>query len=221
MQAGRAQRLHRQEIAEQRAVGDIDRKGPAHDVAAPRRSVARAAPAARRDPRPAAIASPTMSAISAASRSPMLRPCAPIGGTTWAASPTSAMRLLRRIGWAARSRAETDGVPASTRTRPRMECDCFSAASDSSSSLERHQPLGFRRRRRPTPRCSDRRAAARTRKDPAACETRSRYSRCGREWLTLKVSAAWSRSRRRDRDAGGLAAQRLPAVGADHKPRRQ
>ena len=39
--AGGAQRLHRQEIAEQRAVGHIDRKGPAGDVAAPGRLVTR------------------------------------------------------------------------------------------------------------------------------------------------------------------------------------
>ena len=35
MQTGRAQRLHRQEIAEQRAVRDIDGEGPAGDIGAP------------------------------------------------------------------------------------------------------------------------------------------------------------------------------------------
>ena len=40
MHAGRAQRLHRQEIAEQGAVGHVDREGAAGDIAAPRRIVA-------------------------------------------------------------------------------------------------------------------------------------------------------------------------------------
>ena len=35
----------------------------------------------------------------------------------------------------------------------------------------------------------------------------------------LKVSADWFRSRRLTVDAGGLAAQRVPPVGADHEPR--
>jgi hypothetical protein len=43
---------------------------------------------------PCSIASRAMPAISAASRSPMFKPCAPIGGSTWAASPTSATRCL-------------------------------------------------------------------------------------------------------------------------------
>ena len=83
---------------------------------------------------PCSIASRAMSAISAASRSPILRPCAPIGGSTCAASPTSAMRCLancRGCSIASGNRWR----PGSTLTRPRMECDCRSAASDNSSSL--------------------------------------------------------------------------------------
>src|SRR5579863_299379 len=39
MQAGSAQRLHRQKSAQQRAVGDVDSEGAANDVGAPRKSV--------------------------------------------------------------------------------------------------------------------------------------------------------------------------------------
>ena len=146
--AGRAQRLHRQEIAEQRTVGDIDRNGPACDVGAPGRLVARQD--LRGDPgsSPSEIALPAISAMSAASRSPMLRPCAPIGGTTWADSPTSATRLLANLlGLLDRQRKQI---------APGLDLD---AAENGMRLLfggfgqfvvaQRHQPLGFRGRRNP------------------------------------------------------------------------
>ena len=73
--------LHGQEIAQQGTVRQIDGKHPAGDIGAPRRIVAvqhlrRARILARSD------RLRTMSAISAASRNPMFRPCAPIGGST-------------------------------------------------------------------------------------------------------------------------------------------
>ena len=80
-------------VAEQRTVGDVDREGPArrHRRAAPlvaRQHLRRAGILA------AAIACPTISAISAASRSPILSLARRSAESTWAASPTSAMRFL-------------------------------------------------------------------------------------------------------------------------------
>ena len=163
-----------QEIAEQRAVRHIDdessgwrrrRAGP--NCNAP-------APAARPDLRPSHIASRTMSAISAASRNPMFRPCAPIGGSTWAASPTSAMRccgkssgLLDRQRKQMTSRFDPDAAENGMRLVFRGLGQFIVARAPSAARL----PWA----RRPTPRCSGCRAAARTRRDLAACETRWRY----------------------------------------------
>ena len=83
-----------------------------------------------------------MSAISAASRSPMFRPCAPIGGSTWAASPTSAMRALancRGCSMPSGNRCR----PGSTATRPRMECDCCLRGFRQFVIAQRDQPFGF------------------------------------------------------------------------------
>ncbi len=75
------------------------------------------------------------SAACAASRSDMLRPCAPMGGTTWAASPT---RIIR---FRAKSRATSPCMGNSLRgpmpeTRPSAPCVpiWISAASSSSES---------------------------------------------------------------------------------------
>ena len=96
----------------------------------------------------------------------------------------------------------------------------FSAASDNSSSPSARQPFGFLRCRRPTPRCSDRPAAARTRRALRGVKLgrdipmRPRMADIEGQRGLVEVAVA-------DRDAGGLARQRLPPVGADHKPRRQ
>ncbi len=52
---------------------------------------------------------------------------------------------VERIAWAARSQAETDGVPARHGDGREWNAIVASAASDSSSSLKRDQPFGFLR----------------------------------------------------------------------------
>ena len=111
--------------------------------------------------------------------------------------------------------------PGSTVTRPRMECDCFSAASDSSSSSERHQPLRLPSRRRPTPRCSGCRAGARTRTDPAAVWNSVEIFLCGAGMADVEGQRRLMEVAAPDLDAGGFAAQRLPSVRADHEARGQ
>ena len=42
---------------------------------------------------------------------------------------------------------------------------------------------------------------------------------CGRAWADVEGQRRLVERAPADRDAGGLAAQRMPAVGADHEPR--
>ncbi len=144
MHAGRAQRLHGEKIAEQRAVGDIDRNQAGSRHRRGGRIGSAPAPAASPGLRPSDMACPAISAISAASRNPMLRPCAPIGGTTWADSPTSAMR------WLANCRGLLD------RQRKHVATGFDLDAAENGMRLlfrglrqfvvtERHQPFGFLR----------------------------------------------------------------------------
>ena len=80
--------------------------------------------------------------------------------------------------------------PGSTRIRPRMECDCVPAACDSSSSLERHQPLGLAGVRDPDHAgavAGQRHEYARTLR---RYEIRSRYCGAAANETTLKVTAA-------------------------------
>ena len=93
VEAEAARALHRQEIGEQRAVEQVDRE--ACGSSRRRGAACRSAPAgrARRRRRHRGAPTPRARRCVAASRRPRLRPCAPIGGMRWAASPTSAMRL--------------------------------------------------------------------------------------------------------------------------------
>ena len=75
-----------------------------------------------------------MSAMSAASRSPMLRPCAPIGGTTWADSPTSATRFFAY--WLGCS------IVSGNRLRPRLRPG---RARRSNATASRRRPTVHRR----------------------------------------------------------------------------
>ena len=174
MQSGGAQRLHGQEIAEQRAVRDIDGKGPAGDIGAPRPIVTlqhlrRARVFARHQSLPArcrryrrhrAVPCSGPARRSAVSHA---RPRRPARCGLW------------RIAWAVRSQAETDGVPA----RPGGGRE-WNAIAVPRPRTVRHRSAPSAARLpsapQPTPRCSGRRAAARIRTDPAGCETRSRYS---------------------------------------------
>ena len=187
------------------------------DVAAPRRSIAAERRAARRDRRPSTIASRTMPAMSAASRSPILRPCAPIGGTTCADSPTSAMRFLAICRGCSMDKRKF--VPA------RLDRD---AAENGMRLLldgvrqlvvvERDQPLGLLRRRHPDHAA----AVAGQGHEHARAVRRVKF---GRDVLVRPGMADVEGQRGlveiapRHLDAGGLAAQRLPPVGADHEAR--
>ena len=78
--------------------------------------------AGRRCRCPAARASATHSASAAASRRPRLRPCAPIGGITWAASPTSATRSRGHARGAAGPRAESSARGPMLAIAPSKPC---------------------------------------------------------------------------------------------------
>ena len=140
--------LHRQEIAEQRAVGDIDGEGSAQHIGAPRRIVAfqhlrRAGVFARRH------------RLAARCRRYRRRRAAPCSGPARrsAGSHARPRRPARRDAFAnclgCSIASGNRWRPGSTRRRPRIECDWLSAASDNSSSDQRHQPLGLLRRRDP------------------------------------------------------------------------
>ena len=128
--------------------------------------------------------------------------------------------VLWQIAWAARSRAETDAVPARRWMRPRMECDCVSAASDNSSSLSaisRSASLGDAHPHHAA-------AVAGQRHEHAGT---LRGMKLGRD-IPMRPRMADVEGQRGliefaapDLDAGGLAAERLPSVGADHEARRQ
>ena len=173
MQAGRAQRLHRQEIAEQGTVGDIDGEGAAQDVGAPRRIVAfqhlrRAGIFARRDRLPHDLGD--------------------IGGI--AQSHVQALRADRRHhmrGLADQRDAMLRELPGLLdRQRKQMTSRLDPDAAENGMRSCFPQPPTVRHRsarsaarlpsaRQPTPRWSGRRAAAQIRTDLAGCETRSRY----------------------------------------------
>ena len=188
MQAGRAQRLHRQEIAQQRAVGHIDGEGAAGDVGAPRRIIAlqhrRRAGSSPDGHRLAhdvgdvgGVAQPHVEALGADRRQHV----------RGFADQRDAMR--GRIDAAARSPAETDGVRLPHGCGREWNATGFRRPP---TVRRRSAPSAVRPRLAPPPipRCSGRRAAARTRRGLAGCEIRWRYCRWGREWLMLKVSAA-------------------------------
>ena len=154
--------------------------------AAPMRSAS--ASAARPDLLPDAVASRTTSAISAASRNPMLRPCAPIGGSTWAASPTSAMRCLRKLsGLFDRKRKQMpsrlDADPAENGMRLRF------GGLRQFIVAQRDQPFGLLWRRDPHHAA----AVAGQRHEHARPLRRMKLRgdiSMRPEWLMLKVSAA-------------------------------
>ena len=216
--AGRAQRLHREEIAEQRTVGDIDRKGPAHDVLAPGRLVA------RQDSGRAGVL---------AERDCVACDVGDIGRV--AQSQIEALRadrrhhvsgfadqsdaVFRESAAAARSPVGTD----SGRARPGRGRRSNATASPRLRTVRRRSaPSAVRLppAKQPTPRCSGRRAGARTRMARTAYEIRWRHSRAAGlgdiegQCRLLEFAAM-------DLDAGCVAAKRMPAISADHKPRRQ
>ena len=135
-----------------------------------------------------------MSARSPASRRPMLRPWAPIGGTTWAASPTRAMRLLAIC--AGRSIASGNLCrPGSTVVRPEDGVRLLLDGLRQFLIAQRHQPLALARRGDP----DDTAAIAGQGNERARASgvwNSVEIFLCGLEWAMLKVSAAWPRSRR-------------------------
>ena len=79
----------------------------------------------------------------AASRRPRLRPCAPIGGMTCAASPASAMRLRREAFARFRWRAGTGRGRPRPSTLPRIECAAPLDLGRQRGGIERGEPLGL------------------------------------------------------------------------------
>ena len=146
----------------------------------------------------------------AASRRPRLRPCAPIGGITWPASPISAMRRVANR----RAISMPSGnapCPGSTATLPRIECERRSISASSASALERLDPRGLLGRDH----ADEARAQAGQRHQS---ERAMRGMELGRDVVVrprvgevegqrgLRIAAAVGL------DAGGRAAERAPAV---------
>ena len=125
-------RLRLSRSTAKRAAADV---GAAHACRSARASAPPTSPP-RGAPRPRARR------WSAASRKPRLRPCAPIGGMTCAASPTSAMRLAAKRR-AVPTRAET-GRGRLDSILPRIEWDARSI-SRAARLVERGERVGFRR----------------------------------------------------------------------------
>ena len=149
----------------------------------------------------------------------MLRPCAPIGGSTWADSPTSATRWLAN----ARGLSIVSGNrlrPGSTLTRPRMRMRLLFGGVRQFVVAERHQPLGFLRGRYPD------HAAAVAGQGNEHARTVRRVE-LGRDVLVRAGMGDVEGQRRLmevaalDVDAGGLARRRLPSIRADHQARGQ
>ena len=108
--------------------------------------------------------------------------------------------------------------PASTWTRPRMECDCRFRGFRQFVVAERHQPLGFPGRRDPHHAAAvagqghEYARTLRGVKLGGDAVVRPRMGDVERQRRLMQVAAA-------DPDSGRLAGRRLPPVGADHQPR--
>ena len=144
IEAEAARALHGQEIRQQAAIERIDRERARRHVGAAHPVVARQQFRRRRHRPPSRRASTTSSPIVAASRRPRLSPCAPIGGMTCAASPTSAMRRAAKL----RAVSTPSGKQPAARLDRDLAEDRMGAALDlggKRARIERAEVLGLGR----------------------------------------------------------------------------